>query len=170
MHHTHQRLPVISILSAILIWTSIAWATGQPKLLEGVEPFDCVGCHDSPVLPAEHPDVKQGNNADCTQCHQSGRENTIRGRIPLSHTHMAAGVSCSDCHGEQRPFKSVGTEQCRECHGDPEKLVALTRDLPVNPHTSPHYGNEMDCDLCHHLHSRSENTCNQCHEHPGRTP
>ncbi len=32
------------------------------------------------------------------------------------------------------------------------------------PHTSPHYGTELDCTLCHKQHAKNENYCNQCHK------
>ncbi|MFP4037150.1 MAG: cytochrome c3 family protein, partial [Desulfobacteraceae bacterium] len=28
-----------------------------------------------------------------------------------------------------------------------------------------HYGPELDCDLCHHIHDESENFCNECHSY-----
>ncbi|HSD42833.1 MAG TPA: cytochrome c3 family protein [Burkholderiales bacterium] len=33
-----------------------------------------------------------------------------------------------------------------------------------NPHNSPHYGRDADCNLCHHQHAKSENYCAQYHE------
>ncbi|WP_418545649.1 cytochrome c3 family protein [Parasutterella excrementihominis] len=34
---------------------------------------------------------------------------------------------------------------------------------PQNPHVSPHYGNKLDCTLCHLQHAAPENYCAQCH-------
>jgi cytochrome c oxidase cbb3-type subunit 3 len=39
---------------------------------------------------------------------------------------------------------------------------------PPNPHTSPHYGTELDCNLCHRQHAKSENYCAQCHASDAR--
>ncbi|MBW2098891.1 MAG: cytochrome c3 family protein [Deltaproteobacteria bacterium] len=35
--------------------------------------------------------------------------------------------------------------------------------MDPNPHNSPHYGADLDCNFCHHQHSKSENFCAQCH-------
>jgi len=41
---------------------------------------------------------------------------------------------------------------------------------PSNPHTSPHYGMSLDCNLCHHQHAKSENYCSQCHKFDFKVP
>lgn len=59
----------------------------------------------------------------------------------------------------------VEMSQCVTCHGATAKLAEKTKDIkPSNPHTSPHYGTDLDCNLCHHQHAKSENYCVQCHK------
>ena len=170
MHRTFQIMLLILTIFFLTGRTANTRADDKPKLLTGVSLWDCLGCHITPAGPAQHPDYREENNKDCGQCHEPGKKTSLRGKLPLSHLHLAAGVSCEDCHGARQPFKGLATEQCRTCHGGPEKMEALTRDLHMNPHSSPHYGNEMDCDMCHHQHRTSENVCHECHDPEGVTP
>ena len=84
-------------------------------------------------------------------------------KISQSKHCQFAEISCADCHltGNTKPLT---TEDCLACHGSFEEVAGETAKLDPNPHNSPHYGTELDCDLCHHEHSRSENFCAQCHE------
>jgi len=84
-------------------------------------------------------------------------------KISQSKHCQCAEISCADCHLTGNP-KPLGTEDCLACHGSFEEIAGGTAKLDPNPHNSPHYGPELDCDLCHHEHSRSENFCAQCHE------
>lgn len=74
-----------------------------------------------------------------------------------------AELNCDDCHSTTKP-KRLTTEQCLSCHGSLEEIAEATKHLDPDPHNSPHYGNRLDCDLCHHEHYESENFCSQCHE------
>ena len=132
---------------------------------------DCVACHgDAKVLPAKHKAVKGMKWADCTTCHEPGdKDSSLAGKMPASHSHALAGESCASCHGAGKP-SAVPTAKCASCH-DLDKLVAKTAKLkPKNPHTSPHYGKELDCDNCHVQHGKSVNFCNDCHEFDFRVP
>ena len=139
-------------------------AGGAKATLKGDVPLtDCSGCHGSTsVLPAGHVSPAEEKHADCSRCHKDEKTG-LRSRWPLSHTHMANDIACDECH-DKKPFKAVPTARCRECHGGPEEMAALTKSMEHNPHESPHYGNDMDCDMCHHLHAASENMCNNCHD------
>ncbi len=147
-----------------------AMAAEKPQLLKDVELQNCSACHGAEaVLPDKHVDVKKKENSDCTKCHTPEKD-SLRGKMPLSHTHMLSDVGCGECHDGDSPEQAVKTEKCRDCHGEPAALEALTKDLEYNPHVSPHYGNDMDCDMCHHLHKASENVCLECHELTVVTP
>ena len=82
---------------------------------------------------------------------------------PLNKHRKYAELTCIDCHLTATP-KRLTTEQCLSCHGSLEEVAEATKNLDPDPHNSPHYGPELDCDLCHHEHSVSENFCAQCHE------
>lgn len=140
------------------------------KLVEGASFTDCAACHGSrTVLPPKHVSLDDEKNQDCSECH-SEKKNSLRGKTPLSHAHMANDVACADCH-DKKPYDLMGSDQCRECHGQPEEIADLTKtDDVFNPHDSPHYGNEVDCDLCHHVHKKSENVCGDCHDLKKPTP
>lgn len=171
MHHL-RKICVYTAICACLTLTALVWAadTGKVKLMEDARFTECAACHGSrKVLPPGHVSVASEKNRDCSECHSEGK-NSLRARVPLSHTHLANDVTCLDCHG-QKPFAFVSTESCRECHGGPEEVSSLTRTKEAfNPHDSPHYGNDMDCDMCHHLHTRSENVCGDCHDLERPTP
>ena len=126
---------------------------------------DCVACHrDAKVLPTKHKAVKTMKWGDCLECHErQDKDSTLAGRMSGSHVHGLAGQTCASCHGSGKPT-AVTTDKCVSCH-DLDKLVARTAQVkPKNPHTSPHYGKELDCDNCHVQHGRSVNFCNDCHE------
>lgn len=85
------------------------------------------------------------------------------GKPPSSKHGKYAELGCIDCHLTATP-KPLKTKLCLSCHGSLEEVAETTKNLDPDPHNSPHYGSELDCDLCHHEHSVSENFCAQCHE------
>jgi len=139
-------------------------AQSGAKRLETAAPGDCADCHaDQKVLPAEHVQTKDLAGDKCAECHRPG-ETSLRTKMPLSHHHQLNGVGCADCHDEPAAAKPVGTEKCLSCHGSAAQVAEATAKLEYNPHDSPHYGPDLDCELCHHQHARSENFCAQCHD------
>jgi hypothetical protein len=77
--------------------------------------------------------------------------------------HLAKGIKCEMCHGAKNEVAFPNIDQCTKCH-DPKQVAEKTKDVkPQNPHQSPHYGNTLDCALCHLQHSKPENYCAQCH-------
>lgn len=142
----------------------------QPKRLETAAPGDCQVCHgNGKVLPTDHVNTKGVDGTKCDECHKAGTK-TLRTKIPLSHIHQLSGVVCADCHEKPSSAEPLTTEQCLSCHSSFEEVANATIKLDPNPHNSPHYGTELDCDLCHHQHSKSENFCAQCHEWELRVP
>jgi hypothetical protein len=85
------------------------------------------------------------------------------GKPFLSKHKKYAELTCKDCHPAPTPER-LRTEQCLSCHGSLEEVAGATKNSDPDPHNSPHYGPGLDCDLCHHEHSVSENFCSQCHE------
>lgn len=79
--------------------------------------------------------------------------------------HAEHGVDCAQCHGEKNEVTTPDINQCSKCH-DPAQLAEKTKDVkPQNPHVSPHYGNMLECTLCHLQHEAPENYCAQCHSY-----
>jgi len=153
-------LIAVTIIILTTPYFEILWA--EPKKMEGVAPGDCGVCHGSAkVLPAEHVDTKGMAGATCKGCHK-GRAASLRGKMPLSHSHQLNGVTCADCHGITKPAKPSEQKKCLSCHADYKKVAIQTDKTLPHPHDS-HMG-DLDCGLCHHQHSRSENFCFQCHE------
>jgi hypothetical protein len=102
---------------------------------------------------------------DCIGCHEKGAPQKLEGKLPGSHLHHLRGVTCEKCHGKTAKPEEVKMKQCLTCH-DADKLAEKTAEVkPENPHTSPHYGTSLDCNLCHHQHAKSENYCAQCHKY-----
>ena len=60
--------------------------------------------------------------------------------------------------------KPLSPDECLSCHGCRNDIAGRTDHLELNPHNSPHYGMDLDCELCHHLHQKSEDYCAQCHD------
>lgn len=139
-------------------------AESQPEMLEDAEPGDCKACHQAlEMLPPSHVETADMGISECRECHQEP-DLGLRTKLPLDHTHLLGGVGCRDCHRpEGEDFEVVMTGQCLECHGSFDEVASMTAHMDPDPHNSPHYGKEMDCDLCHHQHKSSENFCSQCH-------
>jgi hypothetical protein len=156
------RVPWLGILVLVaLVCTHPArGAQNSPS----AKPGDCRECHGGEtVLPPDHPDTKGRAWTDCLGCHGNKASN-LKGRVSLVHVHHLSDIGCRDCHGETTPFKAIGKAQCFNCHGSGEGVAKRTAHREPNPHLSVHYGADLDCDLCHHVHGKSENFCNQCHE------
>jgi hypothetical protein len=129
----------------------------------------CASCHlKEKVVPEDHSPTRDLTLGDCLECHDTDTV-TLTHKIPLSHIHQLQGIGCVDCHGPGEPQKGVGAHKCLSCH-EMEKIIKKTRNIgtvdgteAANPHKS-HYGPSRDCDLCHHLHRKSENFCGECHD------
>lgn len=170
--------PMLSMRAALpALVVFLAWGLAVPaaalqaKRDPTAAATDCVACHGgAKVLPTKHKALKGMKWSDCTKCHQPGDEDSsLAGKMPASHAHALAGQDCASCHGTEKPA-AVPTAKCASCH-DLDKLVARTSTVkPKNPHTSPHYGKELDCDNCHVQHGKSLNFCNDCHEFDFRVP
>lgn len=87
-----------------------------------------------------------------------------------SERHIAKGLTCESCHGKNMSVASPTIEQCKTCH-QPSVVEAKTQKQgKQNPHRSPHYGNEMDCVMCHVQHSKPEDACAACHDFGFKVP
>jgi hypothetical protein len=84
-------------------------------------------------------------------------------KVTSSKHRQEAGMECADCH-EGTPIKPLSSTDCLSCHESFEAVAATTASSKPNPHDSPHYGKALDCELCHHEHTPSENFCAQCHD------
>lgn len=142
-------------------------ASAKAKTVE-VKSWDCAGCHkDKKVLPDAHAPVKDMPYDGCLVCHIPGEGNagTLKTKVPGSHLHALRGIKCEQCHGKVKKPEPVEMAKCVACHGATAKLAEKTANVkPHNPHQSPHYGTDADCNLCHHQHAKSENLCAQCHK------
>ncbi len=84
--------------------------------------------------------------------------------------HVKKGVSCEMCHGPKNETAYPTIDQCVKCH-EPNAVAEKTKAVkPHNPHVSPHYGNTLDCALCHFQHAATENYCDQCHQFGFKVP
>lgn len=77
--------------------------------------------------------------------------------------HTDSGVKCEACHGKDMKIKTPDIGSCKTCHNLDELVQKTEKTKPANPHTSPHYGNELECTNCHSVHGESQNACAQCH-------
>lgn len=82
----------------------------------------------------------------------------------LGDRHAKKDVTCQGCHQETPPSKSVTTDTCLKCHGNPSAVIQKTEKVVPNPHASPHESpTDMKCESCHHMHKASQNACARCH-------
>lgn len=171
MLHFNRLCAVVLACAALLL--GLGSAQAQPKRLPQAKATDCVACHGKQaVLHKKHDPVKGMSWAKCLSCHEKvDPESTLAGRLSMSHSHALAGKTCASCHGKAKGKpKPVEMDKCLSCH-EIDKLVAKTAGVkPHNPHTSPHYGTDMECSLCHVAHGKSQNYCNECHEYGFRVP
>lgn len=157
-------LPVLCGAVVLFFCFTNADSAPRPKRLETAKAGDCKACHETQkVLPKEHKDTIPMTGADCGECHKSG-PSSLRTKLPLAHLHQLNGTACRDCHDSKEAPQALTTQQCLACHGSYDEVAAGTAGSDPDPHNSPHYGKEQDCDLCHHQHQASENFCSQCHE------
>ncbi len=173
-----RLLPWLARCAALLAVAAIAGggvagalAQGKPKLLPTAKPSDCAACHGKVVpLPQGHPALANKKLSDCLGCHLKGGGNALTGKLPLSHTHQLAGTTCKSCHDNPRKAEPAKSAKCLTCHVGEAIFAATEAVKPSNPHGSPHYGRESDCNLCHHQHDKGENYCAQCHNFKFKVP
>lgn len=84
--------------------------------------------------------------------------------------HVAKGVTCESCHGKGMAVEYPSIEQCTTCHNPDQVEKATAKAGQQNPHRSPHYGNTMDCVLCHTQHSETQDGCGSCHDFKFQVP
>lgn len=168
---TFLSLALASLIVVILFFAMAGAAEKAPKRLTKAQPGDCIACHKGgkQVLPGDHQKTKGMKLGQCQTCH-SKDEVPLTFKMPSSHAHMLSGVSCQKCHGKKAPYSKVGMQTCTQCHSIETLASAPTRGhfLP-NPHNS-HYGTDVDCNLCHYQHKKSEFMCTQCHDFKNVTP
>ena len=154
----------VFLLSLFACSVSEISETASMKTPAAPKPGDCIACHeDKEVIPADHPDTKDMKNSECGSCHQAG-SNSLFEKIPQSHMHKLAGISCKGCHEDPASPKPVDSDTCKTCHNDMKALYSATSEVGLNPHFSPHEGKVPDCNRCHHQHKVSENFCTGCHQ------
>ena len=140
--------------AAIVALTVAVSAGAAPARNAKAKAGDCAACHKAEkVLPAGHPATKAMKFDDCAKCHAPKSDKALTGKMSVGHLHLLKGVGCTQCHGSKKPAE-VAMEKCASCH-DTAKLVEATAGVkPKNPHTSPHYGKDADCSLCHRQHGK----------------
>lgn len=165
---------MISVTVLFCILTTVV--CGQPCMAAPMEPpkyrgGECAGCHGhDKKLPETHPDTNAMNLQACKKCHTKANRD-LRGKLPGNHYHLLANITCEQCHVKVGKSEVPTMELCIVCHGSTTKLAEKTKEVkPRNPHTSPHYGTELDCNYCHHQHVKSEDYCVQCHAFGFKTP
>lgn len=155
----------LCLLLALLALALMAMpAQGAPARNPRARAGDCPACHGAQaVLPATHPPTRDMDLKRCRSCHAPATAHDLTGTLRGSHLHALSGVACARCHTGAAPDADVDFERCLACH-DPVALAQASAGRgAVNPHDSPHYGKQADCNLCHHQHARSEDYCAHCH-------
>lgn len=161
----------VLLLCFVLILPFSKYLSAAPKANPKAKAGECGSCHKKDkVVPDGHPETKGIKWQGCKECHQEEKI-ALTGKVPGSHIHQLSGITCTGCHGKAKKKEALKMEKCVSCHGNTEKLAEKTAMVkPENPHTSPHYGTSLDCNLCHHQHAKSENFCSQCHNFDFKVP
>lgn len=162
---------LVSMLVLVALVAFISASVAAPKRVPTAKGSDCAACHgQEKVLSPSHADTKGMTYTDCLGCHDKAGPQKLTGKLPGSHVHQLKGMTCDRCHEKGKKPEAVPMDTCVKCH-NPDKLVEKTAKVkPENPHTSPHYGNTLDCNACHHQHQKSEDFCAQCHKFNFKTP
>ncbi|MBU2646291.1 cytochrome c3 family protein [bacterium] len=128
---------------------------------------NCTQCHKAKEAEGTNPILDKARimGMDCSECHNSNKKGRKpKDKLPLVHHHLKNGIACLDCHDSEGDPQALTTEKCLSCHGSFDDVAAKTAGMDPDPHNSPHYGKEQDCELCHRQHKESENFCSECHE------
>jgi hypothetical protein len=146
-------------------------AQDGPKRLPDANASNCASCHTDKVpLPQNHPPTAGMQMAVCAGCHAKGSPASLAGKLSLSHLHQLRGMPCTTCHVDPKDAEPAKAAVCLGCHSGEAIFAATAQVKPTNPHNSPHYGKEADCNLCHHQHEKSENYCSSCHKFDFKVP
>ena len=160
----------VALLTAAMAVTfaiPLSGASPEPQRAENAVPGDCAACHGQrKVLPPAHVKTDEMDWAQCKDCHNAeagkGEQPAILwGTLPLGHIHLLSAITCTVCHGPARPAQPPESPKCLSCHPDYKNAALQANKTLTNPHDS-HMG-DLDCELCHHQHSKSDNFCSQCH-------
>jgi hypothetical protein len=162
---------IVAALAVTLAGVAFAQSPSKTKLLPSAKPSDCAACHGKTTpLPKAHATIAGKSLADCRTCHAKLGPMALEGKLSLSHVHQLDNVTCKSCHANVRKPEAPPSTQCLTCHSGDAIFAATSNIKPRNPHGSPHYGKESDCNLCHHQHKKSENFCNECHQFDFKVP
>jgi len=134
---TAQGISFIGILAAFALLASlVSGSFAAPKKVTTAKPGDCAACHESKkLLPSHHENTKDMNYESCAPCHPKTGTGSLRTKMPGSHAHSLAGVTCEKCHEKGEMQEAPEMKQCLSCH-NPEKLVEKTAKVkPENPPT-----------------------------------
>ncbi len=86
----------------------------------------------------------------------------------IADFHAKKGMDCTTCHKTKDEMPT--TDTCTACHPKDAVVEATKNVKPENPHTSPHYGKDLDCYNCHVGHEKSVDFCDQCHSFGFKVP
>lgn len=136
----------------------------EKKSLPVAESGNCAACHDGDsMVPADHVATTGLTLSECLSCHEDD-DPKLTNTMPLSHTHQLSGVTCAQCHGETTSPTDVPTDTCVVCHPVADLVKKVPTDEGTYTHNS-HYGPDLACEVCHHVHKASELYCNECHSY-----
>lgn len=86
--------------------------------------------------------------------------------VPMKDHHLKAfgqSTACRTCHGTAVPTGRPDQQSCIACHGTMDKIPTKPNKFEKFPHASEHYGNTVECTVCHSEHKASWALCNECH-------
>lgn len=98
-------------------------------------------------------------------CASAAMAGTLAG-VPMKDHHLNAlgdKLTCATCHETATPTTRPSDKACIGCHGEMSKIKTTPNKYEKFPHASDHYGDTLDCTICHSEHKASRALCNDCH-------
>lgn len=95
----------------------------------------------------------------------SAAAGTLAG-VPMKDHHLKAfgkDAACETCHGVKTPTARPDAKACIKCHGEMSQIPTKPNPYGKFPHASAHYGDTLECTVCHAEHKASRALCNDCH-------
>lgn len=149
----------------------LAQGPPTPHTIAGQE--QCLMCHTTPTLPADHEGRPE---ASCAFCHPESEDAEPVAESPATPHPIAGREQCLLCHAYNTlPANHEGRDEagCATCHPAAEP-AAPSDEVPTTPH--PIAGREQ-CLLCHAYNTlpanhegRDEAGCATCHPAAGTAP